>query len=84
MHVCAADDQACVGMYVCCGSQCVRLSVRPVWFHFPPQSQPGPICENFKPALKQNSSINSITHNPFCSSFVRQTAELAVMLFFEN
>lgn len=45
------------------GSQCVRLSFKPVWFLFPPQSLPGLICENLKSALKKNSSINSITHN---------------------
>lgn len=40
VHVCAAHDQVCVGICVCvcCGSQCVRLSFRPVWFRFPPQS----------------------------------------------
>lgn len=66
-----------------CGRQCVRLRVfRPVWFCFPPPSLPALICENLKSALNKNSSINSITHNSFCSSFVRQTAGLAVMLFF--
>lgn len=47
---------------------------RPVWFCFPPPHLPGLICENLKSALNKNSSINSITHNSFCSSFVRQTA----------
>lgn len=82
MCVCAAHDQVCVGMCVCVvvsvwdwvlgqSGFVFLLGVYLVWY-----------VRTNKNTICSGTEQNSITHDSFCSSFVRQTAGLAVMLFF--